>query len=63
MKIKFVLDSSNIGSHHIAEEQFDSCEDLGYTDEEWNRFTEDEKNEEVKIWAMNYLDWWYEEYE
>jgi len=60
MKVKFYCDSgANI--HNKREETLDLSNDLGYTDEEWMALSDEEKEEEVELWASQKLDIGYEE--
>ena len=60
MKVKFGCDNgANV--HSARTETFDTLEDLGYEDEEWNALTEDQKYELAKEWCFERLDIWVEE--
>lgn len=53
-KVKFYLDSgANI--HSCRSEEFDTVDDLGLDEGEWEEYTDDEKHECVMDWANNYL--------
>ena len=54
MKVKFVCNSgANI--HSARQETFDT-EDLGFTEEEWNKLSDDSKFEVVQDWANERLE-------
>ena len=60
MKIKLFCDSgANI--HSCREVTFDTVEDLGMEEGEWEAMTDDEKYEEAEIWANDRLSIGYEE--
>lgn len=60
IKIKVWCDSgANI--HSCREETVDVEEDWGFSKEEWQSLTEDEKWKEVNIWANDHLDIGFEE--
>jgi hypothetical protein len=57
MKVTFCCDNgANI--HSKRKEKFDTEKDLGFTDEEWNEMTDEEKYEIVKDWAFEKFDYW-----
>lgn len=59
MKVKFVCDSgANI---HSARTEVIDTNDLGYSDEEWEALSDDDKYEMVSDWANNYLSIYWEE--
>jgi len=60
MKVRFYLDSgANI--HSCREDTFDTVEDFGLQQGEWEQMTEDEKMEYVDDWKCNYLDYGFQE--
>jgi hypothetical protein len=60
MKVKFCCDNgANI--HSKREEVFDTKKDFGLTDEEWQEMSDKEKDEMVKEWMWDYLEYWFEE--
>ena len=61
MKVKFYVDSgANIHSNNESD-WFDTVEDLGMEEGEWEEMSCDEKLREVELWASNYLDIGFEE--
>lgn len=60
MKVKFWHDN-NANIHSTYEETFDTYEDFGMTDDEWNALSEDEKYKLVSEWALQMFDYGYEE--
>lgn len=59
MKVKFVCDSgANI---HSARTEVIDTNALGYSDEEWETLSDDDKYEMVSDWANNYLSIYWEE--
>lgn len=61
MKITFHCDN-NANIHSERADEF-SPEDLGITEEQWRSYSEDEKNELVKEWALERFEYWFTEYE
>ncbi len=58
-KVKFYCDSgANI---HSCRDQIFDLEELGYTEEEWEELTLEQKIQEAEEWANNYLDIGFEE--
>ena len=61
MKIKVWCDSgANIYS---AREEVIDIKSWGFSDEDWNEMTEDEKYKEVELWAWDRLEIGYKELE
>ncbi len=55
MKVTFVCDSgANI--HSKREEEMDTVEDLGLAEGEWEKLTDDQKQEHVNEWAWDRLE-------
>jgi uncharacterized metal-binding protein len=61
MKIKFWCDN-NANVHSKKTVTF-TLQQLGYTKEDWNDMTDEEKNKAVYEWAMDNFDYGYEEVE
>jgi len=58
-KFKVWLDSgANI---HSSYEQVVTLDDLGYTDEEWDQLSDDERENEMRELAWERADWGYHE--
>lgn len=63
MKVQFNVNSgANVYSTNKSG-WFDTVEDLGYGEGEWESFSDDEKWEEANIWAQDHLEIYYEEEE
>ena len=63
MKVQFNVNSgANIYSTHESG-WFDTVEELGMDEGEWEAMSDDEKYKEAEIWAENYLEIYYEEKE
>lgn len=61
MKVKFFVDSgANIHSNNESD-WFDTVEDLGMDEGEWEQMSDDEKWKEAELWVLNYLDIGYDE--
>ena len=55
MKVEFYVNSgANI--HSCNKSELMNVEELGYSEEEWNNLTEDEKWKEAEQWANEYLE-------
>ena len=61
MKVQFNVNSGASVSSNNESGWFDTVEELGMDEGEWEAMTEDEKWEEANTWAQNYLDIFYEE--
>lgn len=60
MKVRFYCDSgANI--HSCRDEIFDTVEDLGLEDGEWEKMDDEAKEECVKDWMSDHLDYGWEE--
>lgn len=60
MKVQYYCDSgANI--HSARKETFDTETDLGFTDEEWNEISDDDKDDMVKEWAYERLEYGFKE--
>lgn len=63
MKVNFYVDSgANIHSSNESD-WFDTVEDLGMEEGEWEEMSDDARYEEVRLWSLNYVDMGYEEKE
>lgn len=54
MKVEFYC-SSGTNIHSTRREEFDTY-DLGFTDEEWLKLSEQKKQEEADEWAYDFLE-------
>ena len=61
MKIKLWCDSG--ANAHSCNEQVVDLSDLGISEKEWKRMTEEQKGEAVKDVALSQLDWGFAEIE
>ncbi len=60
MKVKFFCDNgANI--HSELKETIDIESYFGFTDDDWNAMSEDEKYKLVEGWAMEKFSFWFEE--
>jgi hypothetical protein len=59
MKLKFWCDN-NANIHSERSETFE-LEEFGYTEDEWNAMSEEEKQKHAEDWAMERFDFGFEE--
>lgn len=60
MKVKFCCDN-NANVHSKRVETFDTESDFGLTDKKWHALSEDKKLKLVEEWALEGLDYWFQE--